>query len=147
MKHFIFLSLVWRAKYQINLKNLDEQLQRHLSRAWTMEKNNSNNSNKQGGGEAERERVPIKQDWEINTSKLIIKNVIARGTFGIVHRGVYDGLDRALHDQSDWISVSVLMLLQGHMTDAEIAALRVAFTQEVDVWHKLDHPSMTKVRS
>lgn len=78
---------------QIDLKSLDEQLQRHLSRAWTMEKNNNNN-NKQGG-EAERERVPIRQDWEIDTSKLIIKTVIARGTFGIVHRGVYDGLDVA----------------------------------------------------
>ncbi|KAM7515206.1 hypothetical protein LguiA_004789 [Lonicera macranthoides] len=53
-----------KAKYQIDLKSLDEQLQRHLSRAWTMEKDNSNNnnSNKQGEREAERGRVPIRQD-------------------------------------------------------------------------------------
>ena len=35
---------------------------------------------------------------------------------------------------------------EGHRTDAEIAALRAAFTQEVAVWHKLDHPNVTKVR-
>lgn len=34
---------------------------------------------------------------------------------------------------------------QGSRTEAEIASLRVAFTQEVAVWHKLDHPNVTKV--
>ncbi|CAJ2642452.1 unnamed protein product [Trifolium pratense] len=33
---------------------------------------------------------------------------------------------------------------EGHRTEAEIAALRSAFTQEVVVWHKLDHPNVTK---
>lgn len=34
---------------------------------------------------------------------------------------------------------------EGHRSDAEIASLRAAFTQEVAVWHKLDHPNVTKV--
>ena len=34
---------------------------------------------------------------------------------------------------------------EGHRTDAEIASLRAAFTQEVAIWHKLDHPNVTKV--
>ena len=34
---------------------------------------------------------------------------------------------------------------EGHRTEAEIASLRAAFTQEVAVWHKLDHPNVTKV--
>jgi hypothetical protein len=34
---------------------------------------------------------------------------------------------------------------EGQRTEAEIAALRAAFTQEVAVWHKLDHPNVTKV--
>lgn len=34
---------------------------------------------------------------------------------------------------------------EGHRTDAEIASLRAAFTQEVVVWYKLDHPNVTKV--
>nr|GEX72808.1 serine/threonine-protein kinase HT1 [Tanacetum cinerariifolium] len=33
---------------------------------------------------------------------------------------------------------------EGHRTDAEIASLRAAFTQEVVVWYKLDHPNVTK---
>ena len=30
-------------------------------------------------------------------------------------------------------------------TDAETAALRASFQQEVAVWHKLDHPNIPKV--
>jgi hypothetical protein len=74
---------------QIDLKSLDEQLQRHLSRAWTMEKNKNR--------EQEQEATPTvtRHEWEIDPSKLIIKGVIARGTFGTVHRGIYDGQDVA----------------------------------------------------
>ena len=34
----------------------------------------------------------------------------------------------------------------GLATAAETAALRTSFRQEVAVWHKLDHPNVTKVR-
>ena len=34
---------------------------------------------------------------------------------------------------------------EGNRTEAEIASLRTAFSQEVSVWHKLDHPNVTKV--
>lgn len=34
---------------------------------------------------------------------------------------------------------------ESHRSEAEIASLRAAFTQEVAVWHKLDHPNVTKV--
>lgn len=34
---------------------------------------------------------------------------------------------------------------EGHRTDAELASLRSDFVQEVAVWHKLDHPNVTKV--
>ncbi|CAH1434835.1 unnamed protein product [Lactuca virosa] len=77
-----------------------------------------------------------RQEWEIDPSKLVIKSVIARGSFGTVHRGLYDGLDVAVK-LLDWGE-------EGHRTDAEIASLRAAFTQEVVVWHKLDHPNVTK---
>lgn len=33
----------------------------------------------------------------------------------------------------------------GMATDAETASLRASFRQEVAVWHKLDHPNVTKV--
>ncbi|CAH8334457.1 unnamed protein product [Eruca vesicaria subsp. sativa] len=154
---------------QIDLKSLDEQLQRHLSRAWTMEKrkslsdgednadnkyNQNNFGHRQlvfqrpllGGGYNNSYNNDItrlttevgrsRREWEIDPSKLIVKSVIARGTFGTVHRGIYDGLDVAVK-LLDWGE-------EGHRSDAEIASLRAAFTQEVAVWHKLDHPNVTK---
>ncbi|THU45194.1 hypothetical protein C4D60_Mb02t15290 [Musa balbisiana] len=86
---------------QIDLKSLDEQLERHLSRAWTMEKRKE---------EERRERR--REEWEIDPSKLLIKGLL------------------------DWGE-------EGNRTEAEVAALRAAFSQEVSVWHKLDHPNVT----
>ncbi|KAL6996069.1 hypothetical protein U1Q18_006205 [Sarracenia purpurea var. burkii] len=136
---------------QIDLKRLDEQLERHLNRAWSMEKNKQQQQQQQEPGctttSAAEGTIPTittsssssrrpRHDWEIDPSKLIIKGVLARGTFGTVHRGVYDGLDVAVK-LLDWGE-------EGHRTEAEIASLRAAFTQEVAVWHKLHHPNVTK---
>ncbi|GAA0185627.1 non-receptor serine/threonine protein kinase [Lithospermum erythrorhizon] len=150
---------------QIDLKSLDEQLQRHLSKVRTMENNNNNNNgnnnnsgnnnnnNNSGSnnnnirsssfnmrskeeGISQNREVPIRHEWEIDPSKLIIKTVIARGTFGTVHRGHYDGQDVAVK-LLDWGE-------EGHRSEGEIASLRAAFAQEVTVWHKLDHPNVTK---
>lgn len=106
---------------QIDLKSLDEQLERHLNRAWTMEKNkkkeedstfiNNNNSssilsNNNGLNLITTTTTATKvvkkerKEWEIDPSKLTIKSAIARGTFGTVHRGIYDGLDVAGHSLS-----------------------------------------------
>ncbi|PKA62038.1 Serine/threonine-protein kinase HT1 [Apostasia shenzhenica] len=112
---------------QIDLRSLDEQLERHLNRALTMEK-------KKKGNEDDRRKE--KEEWEIDPTKLLIKGLIARGTFGSVHRGVYDGQDVAVK-LLDWGE-------EGTRTEVEIASLRAAFTQEVSVWHQLDHPNVTK---
>ncbi|XP_030469967.1 serine/threonine-protein kinase STY13 [Syzygium oleosum] len=135
---------------QIDLKSLDEQLQRHLSRAWTTEKNknaDTNSTNSDGKQENDAlatrpangsggSRAATRQEWEIDPSKLVIKSVIARGTFGTVHRGIYEGQD---------VAVKLLDVgEEGHRSEAEIASLRAAFTQEVAVWHKLEHPNVTK---
>ncbi|XP_015868278.3 serine/threonine-protein kinase STY13-like isoform X2 [Ziziphus jujuba] len=136
---------------QIDLKSLDEQLERHMSRALTMEKSkklrdeqgNTNNFLTSTASTTTTTTTmsfltPKKQrqEWEIDPSKLIIKGVIARGTFATVHRGVYDGQDVAVK-LLDWGE-------EGHRAEAEVASLRAAFTQEVAVWHKLDHPNVTK---
>lgn len=63
---------------RIDLKSLDYQLEKHLSRVWSKEET----------------RRP-KEVWEIDLSKLDIKNVIANGTYGTVYRGIYDGQDVA----------------------------------------------------
>lgn len=104
---------------QIDLKSLDEQLERHLNKVLTLDKtkmraggdqdttnsaaNNLNSLNLSTTTAAATSTSGMtlsipkrhRQEWEIDPSKLIIKSVIARGTFGTVHRGVYDGQDVA----------------------------------------------------
>lgn len=96
---------------QIDLKSIDEQLERHLNRALTMEKNRRKeddahisvinkpthirSSSSGGGGGFNLNLKKQTQEWEIEPSKLIIKSVIGRGTFGTIHRGIYDGQDVA----------------------------------------------------
>ncbi|KAK9054521.1 hypothetical protein SSX86_025599 [Deinandra increscens subsp. villosa] len=138
---------------QIDLKSIDEQLERHLNRVWTMENSKKKQPETQASdataaaaaaatATATFRPLPSKspaakrQEWEIDPSNLIIKSVLARGTFGTVHRGIYDGIDVAVK-LLDWGE-------EGHRSEAEIQSLRAAFTQEVVVWHKLDHPNVTK---
>ncbi|GAB2289539.1 hypothetical protein Dimus_038053 [Dionaea muscipula] len=118
---------------QIDLKSLDEQLERHLTRRISLD---NKRASADEGSQRNRSPLKVKHDWEIDPSKLIIKSVIARGTFGTVHRGIYDGQDVAVK-LLDWGE-------EGQRSEAEIASLRAAFTQEVVVWHKLDHANVTK---
>ncbi|ERN01567.1 hypothetical protein AMTRI_Chr03g55260 [Amborella trichopoda] len=112
-------DLFFRAD-KIDLKTLDYQLEKHLGRVWSRGK----------------EAVRPKEQWEIDLSKLDIRHVIAHGTYGTVYKGVYDGQDVAVK-LLDWGE-------DGVATEAEAAALRTSFRQEVAVWHKLDHPNVTK---
>ncbi|CAI0559418.1 unnamed protein product [Linum tenue] len=114
-------DMIFRAD-RIDLKSLDVQLEKHLSRVWSR-----NNVEKQ---------IPT-EEWEIDLSKLDIKNQIARGTYGTVYRGTYDNQDVAVK-VLDWGE-------DGMITVTEAASLRASFRQEVAVWHKLDHPNVTKV--
>ncbi|XP_057417439.1 serine/threonine-protein kinase STY13-like [Lotus japonicus] len=145
---------------QIDLKSIDEQLERHLNKVLTIDKKKRLEDEDSAAGSDHHHHVHVhssasasptaikfrpvggvsfknpKQEWEIEPSKLIIKSVIARGTFGTVHRGVYDTQDVAVK-LLDWGE-------EGQRTEAEVASLRAAFIQEVAVWHKLDHPNVTK---
>eukprot|EP00249_Psilotum_nudum_P013568 c24402_g1_i1 orf=218-1354(-) len=105
---------------KINLADLDTALERHINRTWNPAK----------------QVCRQKEEWEIDLRKLELKNVIARGTFGTVYRGVFDGQDVAVK-LLDWGE-------EATMTKAEIDSVRLAFQQEVAVWHKLDHPNVTK---
>ena len=140
-----------------DIKRIDEQLQRHLNRVWAMQNHDKEN----------KVSLTQKQDWEIDSTKLIIKQVIAHGAFGTVHRGLYDGQDVAgnCNFEASFLSlrdfrfrfqwphfflyykflVKVLDWEEEQRTEAEIALLRTAFRQEVSVWHKLDHPNIAKV--
>jgi hypothetical protein len=66
---------------KIDLKSLDAQLEKHLSRVWSRN--------------TEIQRP--KEEWEIDSSKLEIRHEVARGTFGTVYRGTYDNQDVAGH--------------------------------------------------
>ncbi|OVA15530.1 Protein kinase domain [Macleaya cordata] len=112
-------DMIFRAD-KIDLKSLDIQLEKHLSRVWSRD----------------RDVQKPKEEWEIDLSKLDIRNVIAHGTYGTVYRGVYDVQDVAVK-LLDWGE-------DGIATTAETAALRASFRQEVAVWHKLNHPNVTK---
>jgi len=112
-------DMIFRAD-KIDLKSLDIQLEKHLSRVWSRHVEN------QGGP---------KEEWEIDLSKLDIRHVIAHGTYGTVFRGTYDNQEVAVK-LLDWGE-------DGVATTAETAALRASFQQEVAVWHKLSHPNVT----
>lgn len=111
-------DMIFRAD-QIDLKSLDVQLEKHMSKVWSKRL------------EFERPR----EEWEIDLAKLEIRYLVARGTYGTVYRGTYDGQDVAVK-LLDWGE-------DGMATTAETAALRASFKQEVAVWHKLDHPNVT----
>ncbi|KAF3611695.1 hypothetical protein DY000_02049140 [Brassica cretica] len=113
-------DMIFRAD-RIDLKNLDIQLEKHLSRVWSRN--------------IEKNPKP-KEEWEIELVKLEMSNVIARGAYGIVYKGIYDGQDVAVK-VLDWGE-------DGYATTAETSALRASFRQEVGVWHKLNHPNVTK---
>ncbi|KAK6913973.1 Serine-threonine/tyrosine-protein kinase, catalytic domain [Dillenia turbinata] len=112
-------DMIFRAD-KIDLKNLDAQLEKHLSKVW------SRNLDSQRPKEA----------WEIDLAKLDLRHAVAHGTYGTVYRGTYDSQDVAVK-VLDWGE-------DGLMTTAETAALRASFRQEVAVWQKLDHPNVTK---
>uniref|UniRef100_A0A0E0KGM6 non-specific serine/threonine protein kinase n=1 Tax=Oryza punctata TaxID=4537 RepID=A0A0E0KGM6_ORYPU len=106
---------------KIDLTSLDIQLEKQLTKTW---------------GKANLKAQGPKEDWEIDLAKLEIRYVIAQGTYGTVYRGTYDGQDVAVK-LLDWGE-------DGFATEAETAALRTSFKQEVAVWHKLSHPNVTK---
>lgn len=74
-------DMIFRAD-KIDLKSLDAQLEKHLSRVW------SRSTELQGNQRP-------KEVWEIDPLKLRIRYLVAQGTYGTVYRGFYDDQDVA----------------------------------------------------
>ena len=73
-------DMIFRAD-KIDLKSLDAQLEKHLSRVWSRTMS--------------METKRPKEEWEIDLSKLLLRYSVARGTYGVVYRGSYDNQDVA----------------------------------------------------
>jgi len=71
-------DMIFRAD-KIDLKSLDAQLEKHLSRVWSRS--------------AETKRP--KEEWEVDLAKLDLRYVVAQGAYGTVYRGTYDTQDVA----------------------------------------------------
>ncbi|KAL3517602.1 hypothetical protein ACH5RR_020191 [Cinchona calisaya] len=111
----------------IDFKKWDVQFEKQLTR---------NRSWSTGRDAYRAKAVEEAEEWVIDLAKLDIKTVIAHGTYGTIYKGVYDGLDVAVK-VLDWGE-------DGIATEEETRALRDSFQKEVAVWHKLDHPNVTK---
>lgn len=74
-------EMIFRAD-KIDLKDLDMQLEKHLTRVWSRNLEHQNS------------RKP-KEEWEIDPLKLEIRYLVAQGSYGTVYRGTYDTQDVA----------------------------------------------------
>ncbi|GJP39541.1 hypothetical protein CLOM_g23903 [Closterium sp. NIES-68] len=74
------------------------------------------------------------QRWRIDPQQLVIKEFIARGTYGSVHRGEYKGKQVAVK-LMDWGEVD-------KASRAKLTFLRDVFAQEVLVWSTLQHKNI-----
>ncbi|XP_049342665.1 serine/threonine-protein kinase STY13-like [Solanum verrucosum] len=111
---------------KIDLRRMDEQLERHLDRVF------SNNN----GCTEETNKLELimtkKQEWELDPTKLKVNTIIAKGTYGSVYKGVYDGKQ---------VAVKILDL----SNEKRRNIVTKAFTQEVSIWYNLHHPNIAKL--
>ncbi|KAI3698886.1 hypothetical protein L2E82_42782 [Cichorium intybus] len=83
-------------------------------------------------------RIVVERQWQetIDPQKLVLGKVLGRGSFGVVHRGTYEG---------QTVAVKVLDFGDSKITEATMAFLKEDFIKEVNVWQKLNHPNVTKM--
>jgi hypothetical protein len=74
-------DMIFRAD-KIDLKSLDAQLEKHLSKVWS--RSATINDSKRP-----------KEEWEIDLAKLDLRYIVAHGAYGTVYRGTYDTQDVA----------------------------------------------------
>ncbi|GAQ83389.1 Protein kinase superfamily protein [Klebsormidium nitens] len=88
-------------------------------------------SSMKGGHSIEAEHHP----WEIDLDDLVCNTVIASGTYGTVYKGVYKGRE---------VAIKVLDWGDNTTSRQQVAQLRKAFAQEVEVWKDLHHVNIVQ---
>ncbi|BBG94087.1 Protein kinase superfamily protein [Prunus dulcis] len=109
---------------KIDVKSLDEKLE-NLHRLYSMKKKkelHDEESNKVINMRAMGTKEAPQEEWQmIIREKLVVKQVFARGGFGSVHKGIYDGQE---------VAVKVMEWGEDGRTKSEIASLKKDFRQE-----------------
>nr|XP_009589903.1 serine/threonine-protein kinase STY13-like [Nicotiana tomentosiformis] len=109
---------------EIDLRRMDEQLQKHLDRVFSNPK----------CCESEEPKVQVikKEEWEFDCKNIKVESLIGQGAYGSVYKGVYNGKE---------VAVKILDLRD----EDRKAIVTKAFTQEVSIWYKLNHPNIAKL--
>ncbi|CAI5972126.1 unnamed protein product [Closterium sp. NIES-65] len=81
------------------------------------------------GGDA-----PGSTAWAIDFSEVELGELIATGSFGVVHSGTYRG---------SRVAIKFLLFPEASSED-ELNRAKRGFRQEVSVWHKLNHPNVVQ---
>ncbi|XP_021895853.1 serine/threonine-protein kinase HT1-like isoform X2 [Carica papaya] len=102
---------------KIDLNMMDDQLQMYYNRVKISTKD-------------------VREEWEIDVQKLLVKEeIVGRGAFGTVLRGIYDGRE---------VAVKVLEWGDGKGRTTKTSSGIKALKQEISLWQKLDHPNINK---
>ncbi|XP_076922688.1 serine/threonine-protein kinase 54-like [Bidens hawaiensis] len=77
------------------------------------------------------------QPWQetLDPLKLVLGKVIGRGSFGVVHKGSYDG---------QTVAAKILDFGNTRVTEALMECMKDDFMKEACLWQNLDHPNVTK---
>ncbi|CAI0386368.1 unnamed protein product [Linum tenue] len=126
-----------------DLKKSLDQLDRHLDRALM-----NIHRNKSGAAAAAAAANGMvtrrREEWEIDPRKLVVKQLIGRGTYAAVHLGTYDGQD---------VAVKILEYWGEEDNNEEVvverrrSGLGARLRQEASLWHQLRHPNVCQVKS
>ncbi|XP_076899496.1 serine/threonine-protein kinase 52-like [Bidens hawaiensis] len=72
----------------------------------------------------------------IDPLKLVLGKAIGRGSFGVVHKGSYDG---------QIVAAKILDFGNTRVTEALMECMKNDFVKEACLWQNLDHPNVTKM--
>ncbi|CAL1357143.1 unnamed protein product [Linum trigynum] len=136
-----------------DLKKSLDQLDRHLDKALMFSDGRQRNyqnihRNKSGAAAAAANGMVgrRREEWEIDPRKLVVKQLIGRGTYAAVHLGTYDGQDVAVKILEYWgeedNNEEVVVERRSGLGERKRAQLMARLRQEASLWHQLRHPNV-----